>query len=110
VTQFVGSKKDIVFTVASPFARDAVRVPAGQQLFIQFGGLDGYARQPKLLFGDSARASYVETDAVDFEGQPIPEMPLPAIMMLISATIVITATKHIRRRAFSSSGCSSESS
>ena len=49
--------------------------------------------QPTILFGDSQHASYIETDAVELQGQPIPELPMPAIVMIVSTILALVAVK-----------------
>jgi hypothetical protein len=75
-------------------------VLAGEKLYLHFGdlGLYDYA-QPIIQFGDAAHASYIETDSVEFEGQPIPELSLPMVMFTVSLLLVFAFVRSDRRLA-----------
>jgi len=73
--------------------------PYGAEVVFESGV--GYIQEPTILFGDPEHLSYIETDAVDLEGQPIPELPLPAAILMISVTI---AMMIVRRRIRSADG------
>lgn len=59
--------------------------------------------QPTILFGDSQHASYIETDAVELQGQPIPELPMPAVALIASTIFAFVATKAKKEDARDSS-------
>lgn len=47
----------------------------------------------RILFGDGEHRSRVVTAKLELEGQPIPELPMPAISILISVGMVITVLR-----------------
>jgi len=89
-TVLVDSKAAVLDTLITIPAGMEIVVLAGEGLSIAFGDISGgyesYS-QPIIQFGDSAHASYVETDSVNLEGQPIPELSLPSIVLVISLLV-----------------------
>lgn len=57
---------------------------------------EGAMAFPTILFGDAEHASYIETDAVELQGQPIPEFPLPVLVLLLS--LIVTYAISTRRK------------
>ena len=89
-TVLVDSKATVFNTwIRTPAGMEIV-VLAGEGLSIAFGDISGgyesYS-QPIIQFGDAAHASYVETDSVGLDGQPIPEISLPTVVLAISLLV-----------------------
>jgi hypothetical protein len=85
----------------------SVKVDAGKRLVFHFGAgviwaeigsrILGHSDQV-FLFGDSEHASYIETDAVELQGQPVPEFPSFLIMLpVILALTILLRREHNRR-------------
>ena len=95
-TVLVDSKAAVFDTQITTPAGMEIVVLAGEGLSIAFGdiaGGDESYSQPIIQFGDAAHASYVETDSVGLEGQPIPELPLPAIMLAVMVLATLTVMR-----------------
>ena len=97
-TVLVDSKVAVLDTwITTPTGTEIV-VLAGEGLSIAFGDISGgyesYS-QPIIQFGDSTHASYVETESVSLEGQPVPELSLPSVVLAIS--LLVTFAFMIRR-------------
>jgi hypothetical protein len=57
-----------------------------------------YYADPTILFGDAEHASYIETDAVDLQGQPVPEFPSFLIMLPVILALTILLRREQNRR------------
>ena len=55
---------------------------------------------PTILFGDAEHASYIETDAVELQGQPVPEFPSFLIMLpvILALTILLRRERSQRKK------------
>lgn len=74
-----------------------VAVGAGQRLAIYFANWTSHwvgRLAPTILFGNGS--SYIVTDAVNLEGQPIPELQFPvfALFAVVAATFIIVSAKR----------------
>ena len=86
-TVLVDSKVEVFDTQITTPAGMEIVVLAGEGLSIAFGDIAGGEEsysQPIIQFGDAAHAGYIETDSVNLEGQPIPELSLPSVVLAIS--------------------------
>ncbi len=89
-TVLVDSKVAVFDTQITTPAGMEIVVLAGEGLSIAFGDIAGGEEsysQPIIQFGDAAHASYIETDSVSLEGQPIPELSLPSVVLAISLLV-----------------------
>jgi len=63
-----------------------------------WGAGGGYFMFPTILFGDAEHASYIETDAVELQGQPVPEFPSVLIMLPVILALTILLRREKNRR------------
>jgi len=64
-------------------------IAAGQRLYISIEIDDGY-----LVFGDPEHQSAIEFEnALDLSGQPIPEFPLPTMILIVALVVTFTTIR-----------------